>query len=286
VAYMRVVSLLPSATEMVCAIGAAPALVGVSHECDFPPEVRARPKLTATRLGPPTSSAAVHAEIEATLREALSPYLVDVPALRALSPDLVITQHLCAVCAVAEQDLVEALAGTNTRLLSLEPRTLDGVLGDVERVGEALGLRARGAAVSASLRARFEALGQRTRELPRRRVALVEWLDPIMLGGLWMPELVELAGGVPVGPGRGEEAITVSAVEAEVVVLKPCGFSVEQIRAELPALEWLPARDVWIVDGHQFFNRPGPRLLESAEILAAILHPERFGAHPDAHRVR
>jgi iron complex transport system substrate-binding protein len=290
---MRIVSLLPAATEIVCAVGLRDALVGRSHECDFPPGVERLPALCAPKVAIDAPSGAIDREVRRLVADGLSVYRVDAEALRALAPDVIVTQTQCEICAVSEADVAAATcdwAGRDVRILSLAPARLDDVLADVERVGAALGVEARGRAVATDLRARLAALAARTRALARPSLACIEWLDPLMAAGNWVPELVELAGGRNLFGAAGEHSpwldwSAVRAADPDVVVAMPCGFDLARTRREAVALERLPGwealravRDgrVAAVDGHQYFNRPGPRLVESAEILAEILHPGRF----------
>ncbi len=290
---MRIVSLLPSATEIVCAVGLRDALVGRSHECDFPSGVERLPALCEPKVPIHGASAEIDRDVRRLVADGLSVYRVDAAALRSLAPDVIVTQTQCEVCAVSEADVVAATcdwAGSGVRIVSLAPARLDDVFADIERVGAALGVAARSAAVVASLRTRLAALAARTRDLPRPGVACVEWLDPLMAAGNWVPELVELAGGRNLFGSVGEHSpwLTWEAVrtaDPDMIVAMPCGFDLARTRGEMPALERLPGWDalravragrVAIVDGHQYFNRPGPRLVESAEILAEILHPGVF----------
>lgn len=300
VASLRVISLLPSATEMVCAVGAEELLVGISHECDFPPSIRDLPILTRSRLGHGGSSAEIDRAVRALVADALSIYAVDEPRLAELAPDVIITQDLCAVCAVSLDDVRSAVARLARRerveLVSLSPTRLGDVLGDVERVGVALGRAFSGTETRRALEARLHAIAGNVRDTTTRpRVLTVEWLDPLMLGGTWMPELIELAGGVPLGVRAGEHAPTVTtedvrALAPDVVLVKPCGFTLERALAERDVLERsllpaLPATTrVYATDGSAYFNRPGPRLVESLAILAACVHPERFASFWDESR--
>jgi iron complex transport system substrate-binding protein len=296
----RIVSLLPSATEIVCALGAAEQLVGISHECDFPTEIRGLPVLTRSRIDAAGTSRAIDEAVRGVIENALSIYAVDDARLGALAPDVIVTQDLCEVCAVSLDDVRAAVARLAhrdaIRIVSLRPTRLGDVLDDVERVAEALGLRARGREVRAGLAARIEAVTARASTAPGAgpRVVSVEWMEPLMLGGTWMPELIERAGGNAVGAIAGGPAPTITAAQLaelapEVVVIKPCGFSLERALAERAVIE----RDliaplggrarVYVTDGNAFFNRPGPRLVESLEIMAACVHPERFGDFAQAH---
>jgi len=296
----RVVSLLPSATEIVCAIGAEPLLVGISHECDFPASIRDRPVLTRSRLGPSGTSAEIDRAVRELVADALSIYAVDETALAALAPDVIVTQDLCAVCAVSLDDVRSAVARIARRervsIVSLSPTRLTDVLDDVERVGEALGRAAAARETRAVLAARIEGLAARVRGTASRpRVLSVEWLEPLMLGGTWMPELIELAGGIPLGAAAGEHAPTVTseqvrALAPDVVLVKPCGFTLERTLRERGVIEraLVPALPrgarVYVADGSAYFNRPGPRLVESLEILAACTHPDRFASFWDESR--
>ena len=295
---MRIVSLLPSATEIVCALGAAGELVGISHECDFPAEIRGRRVLTSARIDAGGSSAAIDAAVRAVIRDALSIYAVDDAGLGALAPDVIITQDLCEVCAVSLDDVRAAVARlahrTDVAIVALTPTRLGDVMGDIERVAAALGRVDDGRRVRAALEARIDAIAARARAAPGRpRVVSLEWIDPLMLGGTWMPELIELAGGVAAGAEAGRPAPTVSLddlrrLEPEVIVVKPCGFDLARALGERDALaavaDAAPGARVVVTDGNAFFNRPGPRLVESLEIMAACVHPALFADFAATHR--
>jgi iron complex transport system substrate-binding protein len=288
---VRIVSLLPSATEIVCALGAEAELVGISHECDFPAQIRDRRVLTSARIATDGSSRAIDEAVRVVIRDALSIYAVDHVALGELAPDVIVTQDLCEVCAVSLDDVraaVAKLAHTGVvTIASLSPTRLAHVLGDVGRVAEAIGRVEEGRLVVATLAARIAAIAARAAlAATRPRVISLEWIDPVMLGGTWMPELIELAGGVAVGAEAGGPAPTVElsalrGLAPDVVVIKPCGFTLERTLAEREVLDRvcaeLPAAArVYATDGNAFFNRPGPRLVESLEIMAACVHPELF----------
>jgi iron complex transport system substrate-binding protein len=288
----RIVSLLPSATEIVCALGAEQSLVGISHECDFPETIRDRPVLTRARIMAHGSSRAIDAAVRAVLHDALSIYVVDEERLGALAPDVVVTQDLCEVCAVSLDDVRAAVARLahreKVRIVSLRPTQVEHVLGDIERVGEAIGRAKEAVLVRQSLGERLRSIADRAADVnDRPRVVSLEWIDPLMVGGTWMPELIELAGGTPAGALAGQAAPTIDPnalreLEPDVVVVKPCGFSLDRTLEEREVIErsviGVVGRRtrVYVTDGNAFFNRPGPRLVESAEIMAACLHPERF----------
>lgn len=293
---MRVASLIASSTELVVALGQSEALVARSHECDHPAWVRRLPQVTAARVDASASSAEIDRQVRRQVETSLSVYSVDAAALQALRPDVILTQMQCEVCAVSERDVAAALAGwvgERPRVVSLSPQSLADVLADVERVGEALGVAERGRALARQLRARIDEVAARVAGRPRRRVVLLEWLDPIMTAGNWMPELAALAGGDdPFGrPGEHAPYATweqVRAADPEVVVALPCGFDLARTRQEMAAMTARPGWSdlqavregrVAVCDGNAFFNRPGPRLVESLEALAEVLHPEavRFG---------
>ena len=296
----RIISLLPSATEIVCALGAGPELVGISHECDFPELVLGVPTLTASRLRVAISSARIDRDLRAMVRDALSIYTVDESRLAALAPDCIVTQDLCQVCAVSLGDVQRAVARLASRdeiqVVSLRPTCLAHVLRDVETVALALDRAERGRELRHELEARIAAIAARAaRAANRPRVVTVEWLEPLMLGGTWMPELIELAGGEALAAKAGECAPTLSleafaALEPEVVLIKPCGFKLDRTLQERAFIESElltrlgPSTRAFVSDGNAFFNRPGPRLVESLEILGACIHPELFPDFAAKHR--
>jgi iron complex transport system substrate-binding protein len=290
----RVVSLIASATEIVCALGCEEWLVGRSHECDYPPSVRRLPVCTEPLIDPSRPSAEIDRQVKAVVRQALSVYRVHTDMLQALQPDVIITQTQCEVCAVSLTDVERALSAwlaSRPHLVSLEPNALADVWRDIHHVAAALGVPERGAALVAHLQERIAAVAARARTLPDRpTVACIEWIDPLMAAGNWVPELVELAGGSHLfgEAGRHSPWMTWSelvASDPDSIVVMPCGFDIERSRHELPTLtqrpEWstlraVQAGRVYLTDGNQYFNRPGPRLVESLEILAELFHPAAF----------
>lgn len=298
---LRIVSLLPSATEIVCRLGLRDALVGVTHECDHPPGVADKPHLTASRISHQTMSSA---EIDHAVRSQLdghgSIYDLDETRLRALAPDLVLTQELCEVCAVSYRIVEQAARrlDTDVAVVSLEPNTISDILANIGTVGMLTGTQAEADRVVAELRARLAALERVSADVPHRpRTLVLEWLEPPFAPGHWVPEQVRLAGGDASFGAAGAPSRTTTAEEIqdyapEVVVLAPCGFSladtVRQLpRARLPAgwarLPAVRAGQVWAVDATSYFSRPGPRVVDGAEILARILHPDVAGV-PEPHQ--
>jgi iron complex transport system substrate-binding protein len=285
----RVVSLLPSATEIAIAVGLGEQLFGRSHECDFPPFVAALPVLTSTKLEKGLTSLEIDRRVQEIVRQGLSVYAVDAERLRALKPDVILTQSQCAVCAVTPADLEESLAawvGTAPLLVSLAPDDLNDVWGDFARVGDAVGTRPLADRAVAALQARMASLAERTaRRGSRPTVAAIEWIDPLMAAGNWVPELITIAGGDPLFATAGQhspwlEWDTLAAADPDVIVMMPCGYQIPQTLNDLAPLLGRPGWGdlsavrngrVFVADGHHFFNRPGPRLVESAEIIAACI---------------
>jgi len=290
----RIVSLLPSATEIICALGLRERLVGVTHECDWPESVRGLPGVTRSLIPAEADSAAIDAQVREQLAARKALYTLDRTELGRLAPDLIVTQALCDVCAVAEAEVREAactLPGAPP-VVNLEPQSLEGVFAAIRQVATAAGSAERGVDLVAALRRRVDAVAGRANRLTQRpRVLLLEWLDPPFSSGHWTPELVRLAGGDEVLGREGERSRTldwqeVIAGEPEVVLIACCGFDVARTRRDLPLLDrvsgWsaLPAvraGRVFVVDGGQYFSRPGPRLVDSLEILAHALDPR---VHP------
>ena len=297
---MRIVSLLPSATEIVCALGLGESLVGVTHECDYPAEARSKPILTRSLLDHSTSSSEeIDHAVRRQLQAGLSLYALDEALLAELRPDLVLTQALCAVCAVSYGDGARAVrdvsaehAGLAPQVLSLEPNSLDDILATIASVGVAAGHGPRAEALLATLRARVARVRERAAAIGRRpRVACLEWLDPIYGPGHWLPELVQLAGGQAGLGSAGSDSRRVTwgdviAFAPEVIVITPCGFDLAQTLDEAgrvlphrPGWQALPAvrqRRVYAVDGNAYFSRPGPRVVDSLELLAELIHPDHF----------
>jgi iron complex transport system substrate-binding protein len=287
---MRIVSLVPHATELLFALGLGPEVVAVTHECDYPPAATALDQITRDVLPVGLSAAEIDAAVrERTLRgDAI--YELDGNALAALNPDLIVTQALCPVCAVSYTEVAELAKEMPScpQVISLDPHTLGETLEDVHTLAEATDRCERGAVLVGELTARIERIKRAVQDRPRRRVAALEWLDPVYIAGHWTPELVELAGGEDVLGSPGAPSVTVSwealaATRPEVVVAMPCGYDAARAHAEAltysSELAALGAPRVVAVDASAYFSRPGPRLIDGLELLAHILHPEDV---PDA----
>jgi iron complex transport system substrate-binding protein len=286
---MRIVSLLPSATEILFAIGAGDRVVGVTHECDFPDEARTRPALTSSLLPHELDAAGIDRHVRARVHEGSSLYGLDDAKLAALEPDLIVTQELCAVCAVSYEIVDRAakrLRG-DPRVVSLEPSSLDDVFSTITFLGELADARDGAARLLGELRARVEALRERVASRDRERVLVLEWTDPPMSPGHWLPGLVELAGGDPVlgSPGANSRVLTWDEIEhadPDVVVVAPCGFDLARTQHEIAALatdaaaRFTRLRAVrngraFAMDGNAYASRPGPRLVDTAELFAAAI---------------
>jgi iron complex transport system substrate-binding protein len=287
---MRIVSLVPHATELLFALGLGDQVIAVTHECDYPPEALELPHVTRDVLGAGLSAAEIDAAVRERTERGEAIYELDEGALSALEPDLIVTQALCPVCAVSFQDVAKLAAKlpSKPKVISLDPHTFGETLGDVRTVAEATDRRERGIELVAEIAARIDRVKLAVRSAGRPRVAALEWLDPVFVAGHWTPQMIELAGGEDVLGLPGEHSIampweTVTAAEPEIVVVMPCGYDAP--RAHQEALEHaeelaaLGARRVVAVNASAYFSRPGPRLIDGLELLAHILHPELV---PDA----
>lgn len=292
---MRIVSLVPNGTEILFALGAGDQVVGVSHECDFPEEARRRPVLTGSALPPGLDAAAVDRAVSAQVGGGESLYTLAEDRIAALAPDLIVTQQLCPVCAVSTAQVQGAVSPLPRcpEVLSLDPATLADVLADVRRVGERTGRRAAAGELVAALERRLAAVRERVAGLPRPRVLALEWLDPPFAGGHWVPEMIAAAGGHDVAAVPGAHSARlgwdeIARLDPDVVVAMPCGFDAAGAAAQVAAVagrpEWrrlraVRAGNVHPVDANGCFSRPGPRLLDGIELLAAIFHPGAPGAN-------
>ncbi|MDQ3820239.1 MAG: cobalamin-binding protein, partial [Acidobacteriota bacterium] len=293
---LRIVSLLPSATEIVCALGLEDSLVGITHECDYPPTVSGLPRLTASRI---SHERMTSAEIDHAVRSQLlghgSIYDLDEERILGLHPDLILTQELCEVCAVSYKEVERAarMFEGDVRVVSLEPNTVEDIFANIRAVGALTGREEAADRFVRQLDARLRRVAERVEGVSKRpRTLMLEWLEPVFAPGHWVPEQVRIAGGDHAFGRAGQPSVTTTAdaireYAPEIIVLIPCGYYKEEILRQLPHTNlpegWseLPAvqsNQVWAVDATSYFSRPGPRVVEGAEILASILHPEIFGA--------
>ena len=289
----RIVSLIASATEIVCALGYEDQLVGRSHECDYPPTVARLPACSSTKVDIEATSRAIDDQVRQIVMDGLSVYRVDPDLPNELAPTVIVTQTQCDVCAVSLKDVERAvcdLVSSQPKVVSLEPMALDDIWRDIRSVAATLGAPNRGQTLVNQMTARLESLRARTVALSTRpSIACIEWIDPLMTAGNWIPELVECAGGTNVFGTAGRHSgyldiAELTAADPDVIAIMSCGFDIERTRREMSPLvshaAWLPLTAVKtgrvaITDGNQYFNRPGPRVVESAEILAELLHPDR-----------
>jgi iron complex transport system substrate-binding protein len=289
---MRIVSLLPSATEIVCALGLSDSLVGVSHDCDYPPEVAGKPVLSEAIVTGDLPSGVIDARMREQIHRGMSVYHLDGDQLAALRPDLILTQELCTVCAPSYTMVTEAakILDADTTIVSLEPLGLFDILETIRLVGRKAGRSAEAKTLVAELRARIDRVREAAASLMRPRVVCVEWLDPIYVAGHWIPEMVDVAGARDVLGRPREPSFVVAwqdvvAAEPEVLVVMPCGFDVPRTREEIhlltqrPGWQDLPAvrsGRAYLTDATSYFNRPGPRIVVGLEIMASIFHPVEF----------
>lgn len=291
---LRLISLIASATEMVCALGLEEALVGRSHECDFPESIKLLPVCTEPKFITDGSSYEIDQKVKAILQEGLSVYRVDAAKLDRLSPTHIITQDQCEVCAVSLQDVNEAackLIHSQPQIISLKPNSLQDIWQDILRLGKALQAQKQAQLLIEQLKTRIGIINNTATALPKRpSVALIEWIEPLMAGGNWMPELIEMAGGHNLFGKAGKHSPFMQweeliAANPDIIIVAPCGFDIQRTSQEMPAfikhrefplLKAAQQGQVFIADGNQYFNRPGPRIVESLEIMAEIIHPQVF----------
>jgi iron complex transport system substrate-binding protein len=292
---MRIVSLVPHATELLFALGAGLEIVGVTHECDFPPAAKQRPRVTRDVLPAGLSAAEIDAAVRERTLEGEAIYELDRDALAALEPDLIVTQALCPVCAVSYDEVAQVAKTlpSTPRVIALDPKTLGETLGDVRTLAQATDRREAGIALVRDIAARIDRVKLAVRAQPRPRVAALEWLDPVFVAGHWTPQLIELAGGEDVLglPGEPSQTLsweTLAAAAPEVVVVMPCGYDERRAHAEAVTyaqeLASLKAARTVAVNASAYFSRPGPRLVDGLELLAHILHPQRIAEAPTGVR--
>ena len=286
---MRIASLVPSATEMLFALGLGDQVVAVTHECDYPPEAAGKPHLTRSLVPAGLSAGEIDAAVRRLTGEGRHLYELDEPALAELEVDLIVTQAVCEVCAVSYDDVVAVAERlpSRPRVVSLDPSNLAEVLADVPRLGEAAGVADRAARLRADLEGRLETVRRAVEGADRPTVLALEWLDPPFIGGHWVPEMIEIAGGEDVLGVAGRKSRTadwdeIAAAKPEVVVAMPCGWDARQARSEVEGhareVAAVGADRIWAVDAAASFSRPGPRLVEGTELLAHLLHPDRVDA--------
>lgn len=291
---LRIISLIASATEIVCALGLRDFMVGRSHECDYPESIKSLPVCTGPKFNPEGTSYEIDQKVKAVLQDALSVYRVDAALLDSLQPTHLITQSQCEVCAVSLKDVEAAacqLISSKPQIVSLEPNSLLDIFGDIWRVGAALGYSVTAESVIARIEAAMRSIQQKVDGIKERpRLALVEWIDPLMAGGNWMPELVFMAGAINLFGENGKHSPIMSweelrASDPDLIVVAPCGFDIARTLEDMPSMTgregWSELRcvrekKIFIADGNQYFNRPGPRVLDSLEIMCEIAHPEYF----------
>jgi iron complex transport system substrate-binding protein len=290
----KIVSLLPATTEIVCALGLEQNLVGRSHECDYPETIKHLPVCSEANFPDNLSSAAIDVKVKEILADALSVYTVKREVIKQLAPDVVITQAQCEVCAVSLKEVEEALDNyldKQTHIVSLQPNKLDDIFNDIKTVAVALNAEAAGDTLMEDLQERVDIIRHKLKYVESRpSVACIEWLEPLMVSGNWVPELVSIAGGSSILAEAGKHSPFVQwddilDADPEIIVVMPCGFSIERTMREIDLLLNLPgfaamravkANRLYIADGNQYFNRPGPRIVDSIEIMAEIIHPKLF----------
>lgn len=287
---MRIISLLPSATEIVCSLGLQDQLVGVTHECDFPSEIEQLPKVTESKIPAQATSSEIDVLVREQVRSKASLYTLELPTLEALAPDLIVTQSLCDVCAVDEEEVHAAARSLpdSPHILNLEPTNLDELFQAIVEVGLATNRVNKADKLVAELKQRLAVVEERSSRLEKKpSVLLLEWIDPPFSAGHWNPQLVDIAGGKNALGAAGERSQTIRwedvlRIDPDVLFIACCGYSVERTMLDLPILRanrnWrdlraVQAGRVWVADGSAYFNRPGPRLIDSVEILAHAIHP-------------
>ena len=293
----RILSLIPSSTEIVCALGFENQLIGRSHECDFPSSVQTLSSCTAPKFKVEGTSAEIDQRVKSILKNALSVYQIDEKKLQQMQPDIIITQAQCEVCAVSLKDVENAVCEwveSRPQIVSLEPNQLSNIWKDFINIAEALGVKEQGHELVSQLKQRMNKIAQKTITFPQKpTVVCIEWIEPLMSAGNWMPELIEMGGGINLFGVAGEQSPWMTweqLLEAnpDVILVMPCGFNLARSKAEMSSLsqkpEWsqlnaVQNQQVYLTDGNQYFNRPGPRLVESLEIIAEILHPAHFDFH-------
>ena len=294
---MKIVSLIPSATEIIFALNLGNSLVGISHECDYPKGILKLPRLTTSRIKTEQSSLNIDYDIKKILEQSLSVYEVKSNLLRKLDPDVIITQSQCSVCAISLKDVEECLRkfiNKKPLLIDLKPNTFDDVLKDIDRVGEKLNKKVESRILVKNIKNEINKIKAKTSHSKITNVLCIEWIEPIMTAGNWVPQLVEFAGGkcVLAKSGKSSNFIkpeNINFNEVDIVIFMPCGFDIKRSKEEISKANFdylsnLKNKKTFIVDGNKYFNRPGPDLLESTRILAEIIHPDIFPAKQNIKR--
>jgi iron complex transport system substrate-binding protein len=292
--HKKIVSLLAATTEIVCALGLEQSLVGVSHECDYPESIKKLPKCSDVRFIPGASSLEIDKKVKEILTDALSVYTVNKDIIQQLNPDIVLTQTQCEVCAVSLKDVelaLDSLLDKHAEIISVQPNTLGDIFKDITLIAEKLDVPEAGLSLIESLEERIDIIRHKLQFMADKpTVACIEWMEPLMVAGNWLPEMVEIAGGRPVLAVNGKHSpfITWETLQAEnpdVIIITPCGFDIERTLKEIDVILSLPGfaelkavknNRLYIADGNQYFNRSGPRIVDSIEILAEIIYPKQF----------
>lgn len=290
----RIVSLLPDATEIICALGLQNQLVGRSHECDFPEEIKKIPAVTKTKINPEETSKEINKSVNKLVKQGLSVFEVDGEKLKELKPDIIITQTQCALCAVPEQEIENAVAkflDYKPQIISLKTKGLDDIYTDIFKIAATLEVKTNAEILVKKINSHLDDIKSLTHPLADHPVVVcIEWIDPLISAGNWVPDMVEIAGGFPALTNAGEKSIGMPyydlvETDPDFIIIMPCGFSISQSQAEMNTLKNKPGWNtlqaviknrIFIADGNHFFNRPGPRIVQSVEILAEILHPDIF----------
>ena len=291
----KIVTLIPSATEIVAFLGKKNLIVGKSHECDYPKDLNKIKKLTSPKINIYGTSREIHNQITLILENSLSVYKVDVSELKKLDPDVVVTQAHCEVCAVSFSEVKEIVTNhinKKTKIISLQPNTLEDVFDDINRVAKGLNIdEITTKNLIKPLKERVKNIQTKSLKQKKKTIACIEWIDPLMAAGNWIPEMVKISGGEDIFGKSGKDSHWVKFDEIqrynpEIIIFLPCGYNIEKTQQEVKNLFTLDSKwselnaflnkKIYIVDGNQFFNRPGPRLVESLEIFAEIIHPELF----------
>ena len=290
----KIISLLPAATEIVCALGLEHQLVGRSHECDFPERVKNLPVCSSAKFLPGSDSAEIDRQVKEILSQSLSIYKIDEEMIKKLAPDVIITQSQCEVCAVSLNDVelaLKDLLDKDCRIISLEPHNLSDIYTDIQAVADQLGAAAAAAELLEQAEERRDIIRHKLKFITEKpTVACIEWLSPLMLAANWMPEIIEISGGIPVLTEKGKHSPFINFQDLQnsnpdIIVIMPCGFSVQRTLQEINLLLELPGWEqiravqdnrIYIADGNQYFNRSGPRITDSIEIMAEIINPKQF----------